>query len=129
MTYVQAQTVPEGTSFDVKPHADRKLFLGRTPPEGKKLMNYALDRLEKATVKLVCKSGGAFTYTFDDGFMPDHFSITGKWKLDKGLLKLLIKQQGNGEVVHVLKAQPDGSFTEERMLGLPNGISASYKRE
>lgn len=103
---------------------NRKLFLGRTPADGQKLMSYALDRLEAASLNLSLQADGQFVITFDDGYGPDRFTMTGSYKWD-GKRILLIPVDHRAPTHSLVQTNP-GVFTDSQMIGMPKGIAVAF---
>jgi hypothetical protein len=62
----------------VKPDRD-KLMAKATVPEHRKLLDYAIGRLEKAQATLDLNPNGTFKYLFFDGYNADRQQIAGTW--------------------------------------------------
>ena len=82
----------------IKPDRDYMMKDVRIP-EHRKLLTYALARLEQSTVTLDLYSNGRFMYRFDDGYAADNYTLRGSWKTSPANLELLVDGQKDADLL------------------------------
>lgn len=113
--------------------ADRAAVLSTSKSdEHRALLEYAVDRVEKAEIMLLAYPSGRAEVIFDDGYRPHHRNWRGMWRVEDG--ELIVRLRGlysfpsNHPRAFVVKPQGDNGFMPS-VPGLPAGISATLTRK
>ena len=100
-------------------------------PEHRKLLNYAIMRMDTASVVLAVYPGGRVDLTFEDGYRPDRKSWRGSWDANDDGFHLHFRDRSEvvGETGPVLDLipSPDKGARIEWIPGMPKGLSATFK--
>jgi hypothetical protein len=108
------------------------VLLKATTPEHRKLLEYAIERVQSAELMVLAYPSGRVEAVFDDGFRPHHRNWRGMWAVENGRsimrFRGLVKGFSTESIVFEINPSSDGAYLPV-VPGMPEGLSATLVRK